>query len=194
MKVLAFVDLHGSRKAFNSIKKKAKLADVIVCAGDFTIFGNDESQMIKEFDKLGKLVLMIHGNHEDSSEVRKECAKTKNVVFIHGRKYQFGNYFFVGWGGGGFSRVDRGFENYSKKWKFDKDDKIIFVTHAPPYNTKIDRIYEEHAGCNSFTKFIKKNKPIVSISGHLHENNSKMDKISKSLVINPGHEGKILEI
>lgn len=194
MKVLAFVDLHGSKKSLKELKKKAKKADLVVCAGDFTIFGNEEKEMLSEIDKFNKPVLMIHGNHEEASDLRKSCSKTKNVVFIHKRKYQFGNYYFIGWGGGGFSRNDKGFENYQKRWKFEKDDNLVLVTHAPPYKTKIDQIYGEHAGCKSFRKFISKHNPILSISGHLHENEGKVDKIKKTRIINPGHEGKILEI
>lgn len=194
MKILAFVDLHGSKKSLAKLKKRAKKVDLVVCAGDFTIFGSDEKSMIEEMDKFGKPVFLIHGNHEDDSEVRKECKKAKNVIFIHSKKVQFGEFLFIGWGGGGFSTKDKGFEKFSKGLKREKGERWILVTHAPPYNTKIDHIYEESAGCRSFRKFIEKEQPEMAISGHLHENAGKYDKIKKCFVINPGHEGRILRI
>lgn len=194
MIILAFVDLHGSDSSFKEIIKKSKKADIIICAGDFTIFGSDEKKIIKKLDTLNKKVLLIHGNHEDEQTTRDVCSKSKNVVFIHKRKFEYEGLYFIGWGGGGFSDEEKGFESYLKKWKIEKDDKLILVTHAPPYKTKIDKVYGENAGCKTFRKFIEKYNPILSISGHLHENSKKVDKINSTLVINPGHDGELLEL
>jgi len=194
MKILAFVDLHTSKKALKILKKKALKADVVVCAGDFSIFGNGQQQMIKAFDSWGKPVLLVHGNHEDIKTTRQLCAKTKHVSFIHAKKISFNGVTFIGWGGGGFSRIDPGLEKFMKRLKIDKKDKIVFVTHAPPFKTAIDNIYGESAGNKTIRKFIERVKPIVAIAGHLHENMGKIDKIKKSLVINPGSDGRILEI
>ena len=38
MNILCVADMHGSWKAYKDIKKKAKKADIIIMAGDFTIF------------------------------------------------------------------------------------------------------------------------------------------------------------
>ena len=56
MKLLAFVDMHGSLKALRSIEKKAKKADLLVCAGDLTIFEQGMGYLLHELDKLGKPV------------------------------------------------------------------------------------------------------------------------------------------
>ena len=43
MKILAFVDLHGSLNALKRLSKqiKSKKPDIIVCAGDISIFENN---------------------------------------------------------------------------------------------------------------------------------------------------------
>ncbi|MBS3097214.1 hypothetical protein J4209_00295 [Candidatus Woesearchaeota archaeon] len=40
--------------------------------------------------------------------------------------------------------------------------------------------------------FILKVKPDLAISGHLHENAGKEDKIGKTKIVNPGPFGKII--
>ena len=120
------------------------------------------------------------------------------MVFIHKSYYHQDNYIFLGYGGGGFSMVDKAFnktgEKFKKTIKKNKDKKIIFVTHAPPYKTRVDLIVDNHCGNKTFKNFIVKNKVDLYICGHLHENFNKKDKIKNTLVINPGPYGKIVKI
>jgi Icc-related predicted phosphoesterase len=198
MRILAFIDLHGSLSAWKKIKKKAKSADVIVCGGDFTIFEQGIEHFIEEFDNLKKPFLLIHGNHEEEELIRHVCHKSENLFFLHKKHFIKDDILFIGWGGGGFSQTDKEFEKYSKKFKElidkHKDKAVVFLTHAPPYKTKLDGISKDHVGNKSFRNFIKENNIDLSISGHLHENEGKVDKINKSTVINPGRDGKIINL
>ncbi|MBR9691714.1 hypothetical protein GOV06_02915 [Candidatus Woesearchaeota archaeon] len=197
MKILAFVDLHGNKAALRKVIERAKKKDIelVVCAGDFTIFGEAQEFIMSKLNKIGKPVLFVHGNHEDDDELRKDCKKFENCKFIHKSAFRWENYLFIGWGGGGFSFRDRGFEKETKRFKnmIKKEDKVVLITHAPPYNTKIDKIYGEHAGCKSIRKFIEKVKLVLAISGHLHPCVGE-DKIKGIRIINPGYKGKVLVI
>ncbi|MBW2980273.1 metallophosphoesterase [Candidatus Woesearchaeota archaeon] len=199
MKILAFVDMHGSLTALKKIKKRSAKADLIVCAGDLTIFGQGTNYFLEKLSKLNKPILMIHGNHEEETELKKICSKFKNITFLHARGYKENGYFFLGYGGGGFSMRDKGFEKLSKQFgeriKKLGNPKTILITHAPPYKTKVDLIMEEPCGNKSIKNFIKKtNSIILVISGHLHENAGKEDKINDTRIINPGPYGKIISI
>ena len=198
MKILSFVDIHGSMSAFKKIKQKAKNADIIVCGGDFTIFEQGIEHFLSVFDKLKKPFLIIHGNHEEDDIIRHLCIKHKNMFFLHKKHFVKDDILFLGWGGGGFSLRDREFEKYSKKFeeliKKHKDKAVVLVTHAPPYDTKLDLIVRGHHGNKSFTDFIKKNKIDLVLCGHLHENEGKMDKIGVSTVINPGPYGRVINL
>jgi len=99
MKILAFIDMHGSLSAFKKIKKKAKNADIIVCGGDFTIFEQGIKHFLEDFNKLKKPFLLIHGNHEEEAELRHFCHKYKNIHFIHGKHFIQDDVIFLGWGG-----------------------------------------------------------------------------------------------
>ena len=197
MKILAFVDLHGNKKALEKIIDRAKKKDIdlVVCAGDFTIFSEAEDLILSRLNKIGKPVLFIHGNHEDPSELRKGCSLFKNCKFIHRSAFRHDEYLFLGWGGGGFSFRDKEFEKNVKRFRnmIKKDDKVVLVTHAPPYGTKIDDIFGEHAGNKSIRKFIEKVKPVLAVSGHLHECVGE-DKIKGTRVINPGYKSKVIII
>src|SRR3989344_3980087 len=75
-----------------------------------------------------------------------------------------------------------------------KKENVIFITHAPPYKTKLDKLPMGNVGSVSIRKFIEKIKPILFICGHLHENENKRQKLKQTLMINPGYKGEIIEI
>jgi uncharacterized protein len=202
MKVLFFVDTHGSSGSMHRLNEKSKDADILVCAGDFTIFENDMSIILRELNNIGKPVLLIHGNHETSSSVMMECEQLKNLHFIHRNYYISEDVIFYGFGGGGFSIRDESFKRESElfaselKKTSEKDGKkyrIVLVTHAPPYGTRLDDLGES-VGNRDIREFIQRHQPIVAVSGHIHENSGAEDIIDSTKVLNPGSGGKLLDL
>jgi len=198
MKILAFADLHSNLPSLRKLQDKAKNSkpDVILCAGDFTVFQSHIEEMMKKLNRLGK-VYLIHGNHEIESKIRKLSKKFKNIEFVHKKIADLGDCLLVSHGGGGFSEKDKEFETFIKKnAKKLKDKKIILMTHAPPYGTNLDYVdyMDDHVGCKSYTSFIKKFKPKLAISGHIHETEGNKDNIKESKLVNPGPKGRILKI
>ncbi|MEM3126947.1 MAG: hypothetical protein QW331_02675, partial [Candidatus Woesearchaeota archaeon] len=122
--------------------------------------------------------------------------KTKNVVFIHKKIVRIQNYLIVGYGGGGFGTQDEEFERFIIRARkvFTKNDKLIFAFHGPPSDNKLDIIYNRHTGNKSYTKAILKFQPQLAVFGHLHEHAGEIDKIGKTLLLNPGPKGKIAEL
>ena len=199
MKILAFTDTHGSLLALRRIEQKVRIQkpDLLVCSGDVSIFEHGILGIMRRLNKLNKKIIMVHGNHEDDSTFRKLSRIFKNVIFIHKNYFIEGNILFLGYGGGGFSVVDKEFENIAKiKFKKiiqkNKNKKIILVTHAPPYKTNLDKLIQGHCGNKSIRNFVQKNKIDFLICGHLHENFGREDKIGKTKAINPGPFGKII--
>jgi len=66
MRLLAFTDMHLSSYAFKKIKSKVKRQnpDLIVCAGDVSIFEQGLNIILSKLNKLKIKTLIIHGNHE----------------------------------------------------------------------------------------------------------------------------------
>ncbi len=202
LRILAFSDLHGDEGAFRVLAKKAKKADVIVCAGDFTIFEHNILRIMRKIDSFGKPVMLVNGNHEDERLVYEICRKLRNVVHIHRKIHQSGKlpgYAFIGHGGEGFSHVSQDFEKFAsglgrKIRQLRKEGKkLVFVTHQPPHNTKIDFIWAHH-GNKSYSRFIKKFQPELHVCGHLHETQGMKDKTGKTVIINPGPKGEFFKI
>jgi len=200
MKILAFTDLHLSSIAYKKIKLKIKKQnpDLIICAGDVSIFEQGLDFMLKKLNKLKKKILIIHGNHESDKILKKLCQKYENLIFIHKKYHKLDGYIFLGYGGGGFSLVEPEFYNTGEKFQKlinkNRDKKIILITHAPPYKTKLDLIVGSHCGNKTLKHFIVKNKVDLYICGHLHENFGKIDNVKGTEIINPGPYGKIIRI
>lgn len=194
MKILTFVDTHGSITATKRLVSLAKKADLLVCAGDLTNFGTNLNKILNLLKQTKKQLLLIHGNHESEKILKQAAKKYKLINFIHNKLYILEDYAFFGYGGGGFEQEDKALESLIPKIKPKiKNKTLILVTHQPPYKTKLDYINKTHAGSKSITKFIKELKPKFNICGHLHENINKKDRIGKTFILNPGY-GKIINI
>jgi|SRR3989344_6930752 len=187
MKILAAADLHGNKKYIRNLVKKSKTVDLIIIAGDISSYKVTTKEAIMELKKSKKPILAINGNHETIKEIKTD----KQVTNLHKKIKTIDNFNFIGYGSGIFLRKDRELEEFSKK--INKKN-IIFITHAPPYKTKLDKMPMENVGSVSIRKFIEKHKPILFICGHLHENENKRQKLKQTLMINPGYKGEIIEI
>ena len=210
MKVLIFADTHGSMAALKKLEQKAKQAGIIVCLGDFTIFGQHQEKILKKLESLGKLCLLIHGNHESAADVAADCQKLKlkNVLFVHKKVLRVGHLIFMCYGGDGFSLRDKAFENMyaarfvqgAKKYKeiiakeAKKEAKTILLLHGPPYGSKVDAIGDQHCGNKSFRDFYLKHKIDYVFSGHIHESSGAVEHIKSTTLMNPGPFGVLLEM
>jgi len=196
MKILAFTDIHSNSNYIDIILKKSKKhnPDLLVCSGDLTYFGIKLNFVLKRLNSIKKPLILIHGNHEDEDEVTVLCSKYPNLIYLHKQVYDFKDYRFIGYGGLGFSRTTKSLEKFVLSKKIE-GKKHILIFHQPPYGTKLDDIpFLGYVGNKSITKMIKLVKPVLALSGHIHETFNKKDKIGNSLLINPGQKGKIISI
>jgi Icc-related predicted phosphoesterase len=203
MKFLAISDIHGSKKSLKELKEKSKQVDIVLLAGDFTVFENDIHQILKKINSWKRKTFLIQGNHETPEVVEAVSAKYPYLIYLDERYYIIDNYLFIGIEGNGFTKKDEYFEEVSKEFlpiikehrkEFGTEAKIILMTHAPPYNTKCDVVAGEHAGNNSIRKFISKSQPDLCVCGHIHESAGNEDFIKKTLVVNAGKKGKIIDL
>ena len=198
MKILSFSDVHARMPIVYKLLEKAKRADVLICAGDMSNFGSGLKSSIQMLNKSGKPILILHGNHESEEDIKELAQQFPRVINIHKKMVVIGDYVFFGYGGGGFSSIEEGMEKFAiqLRRKIPAGKKIVFITHAPPYNTDLDYLpwLEEHRGCKSTVKVIKMIKPHLVICGHLHETAGKSCHLGKTLLLNAGWNGKIVEL
>lgn len=195
MDILAFTDPHFAETINSKLISKAKKADIVICAGDFTNFGKNFNKILKDFDKFKKPTLITPGNHEENEDF-SVLKKNKKVKLLHKKSIVIDDYLFFGYGYGGFSEKYGDLEKLIPKLKkLAKGKKVIFVTHAPVYGTSTDYIdWAGHVGSKSALKLIKEIQPMLVICGHIEENFNQIDHVGKTIIINPGDKGTILEI
>lgn len=202
MDILAVSDPHASAKAFKAIKDKK--ADLILVAGDMTIFGTDMERICRKMDSWKTQTLVIPGNHEDPEELERACSKSRNIIYANEMLYEKDDVLVLSIEGSGFAYTDKRFERAARRFipKIKEKRKkassegrelhLILMTHAPPYNTKLDKLTGgEHCGNKSIRDFIIKLQPELAISGHIHESFGKEDWIKDTRVVNPGIYGRM---
>lgn len=197
MKFLTFTDLHEDKTFLKELVKRASKSDIdfMICCGDISSFGRGLKYNLNKLNSVGKKIYLIPGNHEEGRDFGSFVKEFSNCVNLDRRAVKMGDYIFLGYGGDGFSMQDEEFRKISRDWYGRyKDEKIILVTHGPPYGTALDKIGERYVGNKDYRKFIERIKPKVAISGHLHETVGKTDKIGDTKLINPGWEGMVVEL
>lgn len=210
MKLLVFTDTHGMRPLMNNLAKQSQNCDFSICCGDYTFFSKNLTNLLKLLNKFKNLYL-INGNHELNEEVIKLIQKhnLKNIHFIDSTYAFFKDILLIGFSAGIFSprsyeykkflstiNIDAIISEYKKKHSLSyfKPKLKIFVSHGPPYGCRNDLLETGHVGNMYLSAFLKKNNFDYCFTGHLHENFNTIDQINKTVVINPGPKGLILNI
>jgi Icc-related predicted phosphoesterase len=72
--------------------------------------------------------------------------------------------------------------------------KAVYVTHAPPYGTNCDVMYDlTHVGSKSIRALIERTQPTLTLHGHIHESPSLtghwFDHVGATMCINVGKDG-----
>lgn len=193
MDVLAFTDVHGDDHALRALHDKSRHADIGICAGDLTMYGDNTDGIVEQLADFHCPVYIIHGNHDDAQTLHNLCLIHENLSFLHKQVIDVDDHHLIGYGGEGFSFETDGFESFIQHAPIPTDN-IILVTHQPPYDTALDKQGTRHTGNNSFRKFIDAHTVRLSIAGHMHENFDVHDDINDTQYVNPGPKGIILSL
>lgn len=196
MKLLCISDIHtaGFQIALKLIKNYAKEIDAVVIAGDITDFGKyeDAIKMLEKFSEERSPVLFVPGNCDPVSLL--ESAEKEKVICIHGKSCVLGDFAVIGVGGSNLTPFSTPIEFEEEKiasildsaYKAVGREAFILVSHAPAYNTKLDKIRQGiHVGSKAIRKFIEEKRPFLAISGHIHEARG-LDKLNDTVLVNPG--------
>ncbi|MGC8533469.1 MAG: metallophosphoesterase family protein [Candidatus Parvarchaeum sp.] len=203
MKILAASDIHGDLQAAEALARKAKKekADLIILAGDLSIFGNGLEGLLKPFKDADKKVALIPGNHDSEADIFMLKKRYPDTIYdLHNYSFKIGDVGFFGCGlaniGPNELSEDELYKKIQSSYNYIKNSKKkIMVVHVPPYNTKLDKIGNNmKIGSTAVRDMIEKTKPDACICGHVHETFGLEDKLGKTNIINAGPKGKIIEI
>ncbi|MCK4836809.1 MAG: metallophosphoesterase [Candidatus Aminicenantes bacterium] len=100
-------------------------------------------------------------------------------------------------------------EDLKKLTGDDPMDKVIFLFHSPPYQTKLDRAaldgkkinhapLDIHVGSIAIKRFIEDRQPLITLHGHIHESTritgAWQEKLGRTYAFSAAHEGKELAL
>ena len=198
MRILAVADIHGAYDNVSSLLERESSIDILVVGGDLTTFGtpHEATRAIRQFQEFGKPVLVVGGNM-DPPELDETFDQLG--VSINARGLILDDVGFFGVSGAPHSPMNTPNEipepEIMKRavagWReVEKAKRKVFVPHAPPYNTSVDKIGRgRHVGSTAVRAFIEERQPDVVICGHIHEAMG-VDTIGKSRIVNCGPAGK----
>jgi Icc-related predicted phosphoesterase len=198
MQFLAFTDIHGAYERVDHIIQSHPNVDGIIIGGDLTTYGTPEDgeRAIRMIQSNGKPVFAVAGNL-DSAEF--DATYESLGVSLNARGLTLGEAGLFGVSGSPFTpmhtpyeipedeiarRAEEGWKDVAAcRWK-------IFVPHAPPRDTTVDRIVlGQHVGSSAVRSFIELHQPDVVVCGHIHEARG-FDTIGKTQIVNCGTTGR----
>jgi len=195
MKILAVSDIHGTERGKEVAFKNYDIhqPDLVIVTGDITQFGPPADA--KTFlDEIGDRVqtLAIPGNC-DPFEVPGAVEASK-AVDLHSNKIEINGITFVGFGGSNETPFNTIFEQpedvifteLDELMESDKGKRTVLVTHCPPKGYRDEVMGRGNMGCEAITRIVKKYKPKLVISGHIHEAYGVDDIGDETVVVNPG--------
>ena len=192
MKLLIFGDIHHDLAALK--KAAAKEADLYICHGDLSNLGEGLKKGGEILAALEKKLWLMPGNNEIWKQTQALCQKYGFVDF-HQKIIKKKDFVFAGLG---YSTPtpfntpgevnEEGFTQALKK--FQHYQNLCLVTHNPPRDSQLDVLPGgAHVGSQAIRKFIEKEQPIYFFSGHIHENEGKVQRIGQTTCFGVGKKG-----
>ena len=194
MRIIAFTDIHGSYDRVEEILRKESSFDAVIIGGDLTTQGNigEAGSYILRAQTFGRPVFAVAGNMDLPSF---DAAYETLGVNINAKGVFVGDAGFFGVAGSPFTPMNTPYEiseaeitrRAKKGWQdVDAARRKIFVPHAPPKATALDRILTgKHVGSAAVREFVELHQPDVLVCGHIHESRG-IDVLGKTEMVNCG--------
>jgi Icc-related predicted phosphoesterase len=197
MRMLAFSDLHLDGQRADELVSMSHESHVVIGVGDYARFRVGLRRMIDALRAITVPVLLVPGNNETESALRRACARWENATVLHGQGAEIGETKFFGLGGGvpptglPFS-FDLTEEQAAAKLAACPKGAVL-IAHSPPKG-HVDAVRGRHLGSEAVLRAIETKQPPLAVCGHVHESWGSEAKIGATRVVNVGPEGKFFEL
>ncbi len=197
MKLLVFSDIHGDLNALE--KLMATEADYYFAAGDLVSWGLGLDRCGEVLKARAGQVYVLPGNHESARQTAQMCRKF-GLHDFHNRKMEIGGWHVAGLGYSNPTPFNTPGE-YSETElarhlaAFAGLHPLVLICHCPPFGTGLDNIRDGiHAGSTAVRDFLAANQPGHFFCGHIHEAAGVVEQIGKTIAVNAGKRGYLLEL
>ena len=195
MHLLVFGDTHQDWEALRKIV--VKKADLYICLGDPSNLGEGLEEAGEILAPLKEKLWLMPGNHETWEQTKALCKKHGFVDF-HQKVIKQDGHSFAGFGLVTPTPFNTPGETSEEEFKkalknFEGYQSLCLFVHNPPKNSQFDILPNgAHVGGQAIRDFIDNHSPLYSFSGHIHENEGKIERIGKTTCFSVGK--KDLEI
>lgn len=214
MRILVFSDGHGDVASLDALAEREPTADLVLYGGDFAALGAPESglpyleRLAAHYDKMFAVI----GNSDDP--LFRGTLEEYDVSVEASLSY-FSGLMFTGSGGSSHFMDDTPNERTDEELMSDLSmadgvgdrpdsdaegspdsptapvaaepwNNLVVIVHNPPKDTAVDRITSGfHVGSPLIRDFIERRKPLLVVSGHIHESFA-VDTLGPTTIVNPG--------
>jgi uncharacterized protein len=197
LRLLIFSDIHSDWKALERLL--AIEADRYIAAGDQVTWARGLDRCGEILGQRADKVYVLPGNHESADDVVNMCARY-GLHDFHERHFAAGQWQVAGLGysnptpfhtPGEYSELQLA----QRLARFAELQPLVLVCHTPPYGTELDQIRPGvHAGSTAVREFVETHQPAYLFCGHIHEAEGCQVLIGKTLAVNVGKQGYLLEL
>lgn len=205
MNIAVTSDIHGDTRRITELEKNRDKIDVVFICGDTTQNGteNELDEMFSRLNKIGKVVVLIAGNHDLGLQKKKVVRKLKKYKNV---KYLCDSYVKVN----GFTIYGTPYVPPCKRWGFqvysDEEFKChlpkkncdILLTHTPPSSLELSHFQTingmEDFGFASLREFILNKDVKYCFCGHIHQNGGNVDVLKGTMVMNVSDKIYYMEV
>lgn len=197
MRLLVFSDIHGDIRALESLM--AVEADVYVAAGDLVSWARGLDAVGPVLKRRAPDVWVLPGNHEHAEHIEQFCGKY-GLNPLHGRHFEVDGWTVAGLGHSNPTPFGTPGEISEDDFAiglapFARLDQLILICHCPPHGTALDEAGAgRHFGSRTVREFIETNQPEWFFCGHIHEAAGRKTAIGRTMAVNAGKQGYLLEI
>lgn len=196
-RLLIFSDIHNDARALEKLMQVD--ADYYFCAGDLVSWARGLDKMGEILKQRAEKMYVIPGNHESERDIESLCERYGFVNF-HNATMNIGGVHVAALGYSSPTPFDTPGE-YSEAEiaarlsKFANLNPLVLICHAPPLDTKLDRVRDGlHAGSSAVREFIEKHQPRDFFCGHIHEAEGVVEQLGSTRGQNVGKRGYLLEL
>ncbi len=198
MRILAFSDLHASRKQAAELVAASRDADLVIGAGDYCNMGEGLGEALGLLSGIRAPMVLVPGNAESAEALRAEVEE--GIAVLHGGGIAIGGVKMFGLG---YSVPPPPF---GEGWSCNLDEAEaeamlaqckaadILISHSPPRGVADRTSAGQSVGSLAVAEAIRRVQPELVLCGHIHDSWGEEGRIGATRIFNLGPFANWFEI